>query len=53
MIMREYNFMGEERHPFKGVGTVGIGAADEFMLAVGEPDKFSLTELTDQSRAIA
>jgi len=53
MIMREYNFVGEERHPFKGVGTVGIGAADQFVLAVGEPHEFGLTELANQFRAIA
>jgi len=53
MIMREHDFMREERHPFEGVGTVGIGAADQFMLAVGKFDEFGLTKLTDQFGAIA
>jgi len=53
MIMREHDFVGEERHPFEGVSAVGIGAADEFMLAVGESDEFGLTKLTDEFGAIA
>ena len=53
MIMREHDFVGEERHPFEGVGTVGVRAADEFMLAVGESDEFGLTKLTDEFGAIA
>ena len=53
MIMREHDFVGEERHPFEGVSAVGIGAAYEFMLAVGKFDEFSLTKLTDQFGAVA
>ena len=53
MIMREHDFVGEERHPFEGIGTVSVRAADQFMLAVWEPDEFGLTELTDEFGAIA
>jgi len=31
--VREHDFMREERRPFKGVGTVGVGAADKLVLA--------------------
>ena len=33
--VREHDFMREERRPFKGVGAVGVGAADKLVLAVG------------------
>ena len=53
MIMREHDFVGKERHPFEGIGTVSVRAADEFMLAVGKFDEFGLTKLTDEFGAIA
>jgi len=49
--MGKHDLMGEERHPFEGVRTVGSGAANQFMLAVGKPDEFGLSELANQSRA--
>jgi len=49
----EHNFMGEERRPFKGVGAVGIGAADKFVLAVGPAYQFGVAELSDDLAAVA
>ena len=51
--VREHDFMGEERRPVKGGGAVSVRAADEFVLAVGKFDEFSLAELADQFSAIA
>ena len=51
--VREYDFMGEERRPFKGVGAVGVGATDKFVLAVGQPDEFGVAELADDLAAVA
>ena len=34
--VREHDFMCEERRPFKGVGAVGVGAADQLVKAVGQ-----------------
>lgn len=51
--VREHDFMGEERGPFKGAGAVGVGAADEFVLPVCKLDELGLTKLPDQFRAIA
>jgi hypothetical protein len=45
MKMREYDFMGEQRSPFKGGGPVLVGSANQFMLAVGKFNELSLTEL--------
>lgn len=49
----EHNFMGEERRPFKGVRAVGVGAADQLMLAVGLADQFAAAELADDLAAVA
>ena len=49
----EHDFVGEERGPLKGSGAVGIGAADEFVLAVGEFYEFGTTKLLDQLLATA
>jgi len=49
----ENDFMGEERRPFKGCGAVGVGAADKFVLAVGTPNQFGVTELVDDPAAVA
>jgi hypothetical protein len=46
--MREHDFMCEQRNPFKGGGAVCIGAANEFMLAVGHFDEAGLTESADE-----
>ena len=51
--VREHDFMGEERRPFKGVGAVGIGAADKFVLAVGPANQFGCAELADDLVAAA
>src|ERR1017187_10794874 len=51
--MREHDFMREERRPFKGVGAVGVGAADEFVLAVGLPYQFGVAKLADDLAAVA
>ena len=51
MKVREHDFMGEERGPFKSGGAVGVGAADEFVLAIGQPDKFGLSELANEVAA--
>jgi hypothetical protein len=40
--VREHDFMREERRPFKGVGAVGVGAADQLVLAVGLADQFAV-----------
>jgi hypothetical protein len=46
--MREYDFMGDQGGPFKGCNSVGLSAADQFVLAVGQFDEFRLPELPDQ-----
>ena len=51
--VREHDFMREERRPFKGVGAVGVGAADKLVLAVGLADQFGFTELVDDLAAVA
>ena len=53
MEMGEHDFVGEQGGPFKGGGSVGIGAADQFILSVGELDKFGLSELADEAVAVA
>ena len=45
--VREYDFMREERRPFKGGGAVGVSAADKLMLAVWLANQFGVTELSD------
>jgi hypothetical protein len=51
--MREHDFMREERRPFKGIGAVGVSAADKFVLAVGLAFQFGVTELADDLAAVA
>jgi hypothetical protein len=45
--VREHNFMREKRQPFRGVGAVGIGAADKVVLTIWPPNQFGLAELAD------
>ena len=42
MEMREDDIVGEDRGPFEGIGAISVGAADEFVLAVGEFNEFGL-----------
>ncbi len=52
--VREHDFMREERRPFKGVGAVGVGAADKFVLAVRLANQFGFApELADELTAVA
>ena len=51
--VREHDFMCEERRPFKGVGAVGVGAADKLVLAVGLANQFGVAELADDLAAVA
>jgi len=41
------DLVGEERNPLEGGGAVGVGAAEELVLAVEKSDKFCLAELAD------
>jgi hypothetical protein len=50
--VREHDLMREVRRPFKGVGTISVGATEEFMLAVVESDEFGVAELADDLFAI-
>ena len=51
--MREHNFMGEQRSPIKGSGSVCLGSANQFMLAIAEFNEFSVAELLDHLLAMA
>ena len=51
--VREHDFMREEGRPFEGVGAVGIGAADQLMLAVGLANQFGVAELADDLVEVA
>ncbi len=51
--MGEYDFVGEERGPFKGGGAVGIGAAQKLVLSIREFYEFSPTKLLDHLLATA
>lgn len=51
--VRENDFMREERRPLKGVGTVGLGAADKFMLSVRLAYQFGVAKLADDLVAVA
>ena len=53
MEVGEDDFVGEQRGPFKGGGAVGIGAADEFVLAVGKFNEFGPSKLLDHLLATA
>gem|GEM_PF-2970157 len=50
--MREHDFVGEERGPLERRRTVGMGAADQFMLTVGEFHQFSMTKLAHETAVI-
>lgn len=52
-IVREHDFVGEQRGPLIGRHPVGIGAADQFMFAGGKFEQFGLAEPTDKAFAIA
>jgi len=52
MKMSEHDFMGEVRRPFKGIGTISVGSTEKFMLAVGQPDEFSVAKLANDLFAI-
>ena len=49
----EHNFMGEERGPFEGGGAISVGAAQKFVLAIGEFDEFCLTKSLNDFGLIA
>jgi hypothetical protein len=51
--VREHDFMREERRPFKGVGAVGVGAPDQFVVAVGLSNQFGVAELSNNLAAVA
>ena len=51
--MREHDFMGEERGPFKRGGPVGGRAADQFMLAMRQADEAGCAELADELAPMA
>ena len=51
--VREHDVMREERRPFKGVGAVGVGAADQFVVAVGLANQFGVAELSNNLAAVA
>jgi len=53
MEMREDDFMGEKRRPFKSGGPVLVSSANQFMLTVGKFDEFCLTKLANEFSAIA
>ena len=53
MKMREHNFMGEERDPFKSISPVSVSSANQFVLAIGEFHEFGLTKLTNEFGAEA
>ena len=52
MEMREHDFVGKERRPFKGSGAVDVNAADEFMLPVRQADEAGFAKLADELTAI-
>lgn len=45
--MREHNFMGKQRNPFKRRRAIRVRAADQFMLAVPMPDQLGIAKLLD------
>jgi hypothetical protein len=51
--MREHDFIGEKRRPFKGIGAVGVSAADQLVLTVGSANQFGVAELADDLAAVA
>ena len=53
MEMREDDFMGEQRGPFKSGRSVSLRTANQFVLAVWKFDELGLTELPNEFCAIA
>ena len=51
--MREHNFMGKQRCPFKSCVSISISSAQKFVLAIGEFNEFSLTKLLNDFGLIA
>ena len=47
MGVGEYDLVGKEGGPLEGSGAIGVGTAEEIVLAVEQPDKLCLTELAD------
>ena len=43
----EGNGMGEQGGPEQRVAAIGVGAANEFVAAIGQPDEFTLAKLAD------
>ena len=39
--------VGEERGPEERVAAIGVGAANEFVAAIGQPDEFTFAKLAD------
>jgi hypothetical protein len=50
--MCEYNFMRKERYPLEGFVAIRVGAADEFVLAIGPAHEFGRAELADDLLAM-
>lgn len=53
VLRLEHDVVGEEGDPLKGGKIIGVGAADEFVLTVRQPDEFALTKLADQVAAVS
>ena len=51
--MREDDFMGKQRCPFKSCGSVSIGSAQKLVLAIGKLDEFCLAELLNDFGLVA
>ncbi len=51
--VREHDFVGEEGGPLKGGGAVGIGAAEEFVLAIGLANQLGVAKLAADPAAAA
>jgi hypothetical protein len=51
--MGEHNFMREQRYPFKGFVAVSVGAANEFVLAIGPAQELGRAELTNDPLVVA
>ena len=44
----EGNGMGEQGCPNQRVAAIGVGAANEFVASIGQPDEFALAKLADE-----
>ena len=51
MEVSEDDFMSKQRDPFKRIGSVRIGATNQFVLTVAMFDEFGLAELLDDLAA--